>query len=137
MGLTVSPLTTAVLGSIPDQYSGTASGINNAVARTAGVLAIAILGAVALFGFRSQLAAQTTSLGLSTQALDSMQAGSSQLGALQAPTGLPPDQQAKVTQAIDQAFVNTVNLILYINAGLAWLSAAAAFWLVRDKAVNP
>ncbi|TNC47064.1 MFS transporter [Mumia zhuanghuii] len=39
----VSPLTTAVLAAAPDHLAGTASGVNNAVARTAQLLAVAAL----------------------------------------------------------------------------------------------
>jgi len=48
MAVTVAPLTTVVMTSIEDEhFAGTASGINNAVARAAGMLAIAIFGGAA------------------------------------------------------------------------------------------
>jgi EmrB/QacA subfamily drug resistance transporter len=43
MGLTVAPLTATVLGAAPDQLAGIASGVNNAVARAAQLLAVAAL----------------------------------------------------------------------------------------------
>jgi Na+/melibiose symporter-like transporter len=46
LALTVAPLTAAVLASVDDKHSGIASGVNNAVARVAGLLAIAALGTV-------------------------------------------------------------------------------------------
>ena len=42
----VAPLTTAVLSSVDDAYSGTASGFNSAIARTGGLIATALAGAV-------------------------------------------------------------------------------------------
>jgi len=52
MAVAVSPLTTAVMNSAPDGQSGAASGINNAASRVAGLLAVAVLGALAEHVFR-------------------------------------------------------------------------------------
>jgi MFS family permease len=55
LSLTVAPLTAAVLASVEDSRSGIASGVNNAVSRVAGLLAIAVLGTFLSAQFNSSL----------------------------------------------------------------------------------
>lgn len=138
MGITVAPLTTAVMTSAPAESTGTASGINNAVARTAGVLAIAILGAVALVTFSQSLEAKAADLNLPEGVLQQLQTEASKLGDAAVPAGLDATLQAEVQTAIHTAFVETFNLITIIAAGLAWLSALLAYLLVgRGKELKP
>ncbi|WP_298802285.1 MFS transporter [uncultured Lentibacter sp.] len=53
LGLAVAPLTTAVVNSVPDDSAGTASGVNNAAARVAGLMGVATLGLLAEAGYRA------------------------------------------------------------------------------------
>jgi EmrB/QacA subfamily drug resistance transporter len=53
MAVTVAPLTAAVLGGVDSDHAGVGSGVNNAVARVAGLVAIAAVGAVVAAQFSS------------------------------------------------------------------------------------
>lgn len=60
LSMTVAPLTSAVLGDIQEGYSGIASAVNNAIARIAGLIAIAVVGVIVgrsinLNGFRNAM----------------------------------------------------------------------------------
>src|ERR1700676_1454420 len=66
MAVTVAPLTTVVMNSVSQDRVGAASGINNAVARVAGVLAIAVLGIVMVKAFGSRLNQSMIPLSLSS-----------------------------------------------------------------------
>lgn len=135
MAITVAPLTAAVMGALPAHYAGTASGINNAVSRTAGVLAIAIVGALALFVFASALDRRTAMLGLPAPAIAALHADSARLGAARVPAGVTPQQSDAIRQAIRLAFVDAYRVVMFVCTGLAWLGAAMAALLVRGKRV--
>src|SRR5437764_296359 len=64
MAVSVAPLTTAVMGAVETQYVGTASGVNNAVSRTAGLIAIAVFGIIVLAVFSSALASHLSTVQL-------------------------------------------------------------------------
>jgi EmrB/QacA subfamily drug resistance transporter len=67
LAATVAPLTATVLAGAPPHHSGIASGVNNAVARVAGLLAVAVIGAVCAAQFSTTIDSHLPSTGLSSQ----------------------------------------------------------------------
>ena len=64
LAMTVAPLTATVLGSVASEHAGVASGVNNAIARIASLLAIAIVGAVVTTVLLNRGGAHATRLGV-------------------------------------------------------------------------
>lgn len=129
MAITVAPLTTTVMTSINDeQYAGAASGINNAVARTAGLLAIALLGATAGVAFSRSLDARLAAMHVAPQVRQTISRQSSHLAATQVPAGVDPATKRAIEAAIGESFVHAFRLNVLGAAIVAAASAAAAIW---------
>ena len=134
LGLAISaaPLTTAVMGAVQDRHVGMASGINNAVSRTAGLVAVAAFGLVALGAFGASLEARLRASGVSPRAVAEMRAQTERLAAAEAPAWMDAGQRAAVERAVDWAFVDAFRWVMLLSAALAVLSAAAAWAMIRD-----
>jgi len=133
MGVTVAPLTTTVMSSVASRLSGTASGINNAVSRTAGVLAIAVVGALALSLFSRGLDARAAQAGLSTEVRQALAVEAARLGAASVPQNATTVDAAAIQTAIRLAFIDTFRIVMIICAALAWVGAALAALFVEKS----
>jgi EmrB/QacA subfamily drug resistance transporter len=129
MAITVAPLTTAVLGAVPQGQSGVASGINNAVARTGGLIAIALFSVVFVAQFNSDLNGRMTAHAVPPAAQQFIQAEKSKLAAAPIPTSLAPAVRAEVRSDLDGAFVDAYRTAMLFGVGLA-LAGALVSWLV-------
>ena len=132
MAITVAPLTTVVMNSVNQDRVGAASGINNAVARLAGVLAIAVLGIVMVKAFDFRLNHSLAHFILPPGVLQELHASESKLAGLQVPGGLDPSMEAGVRESIREAFEFGFRIVMLICAGLALASAAVA-WVMIPK----
>lgn len=133
MVITVSPLTTAVMGAVDKRHAGTASGINNAVSRAAGLLAIAVLGVIMLSVFTNSLDSHLAQLQLPSAVQHMIDAQRVKLAGIQIPAGTSHELQATLKSAINEAFVSGFRLISLICAVLALASALSAWLLVEGK----
>lgn len=130
MAVSVAPLTTTVMSSVAQNRAGIASGINNAVARTAGLIAIAVLGILMLHVFRSGLDQRLSNWKLPESALRSLQAQSIKLAAIAVPGDQDPATRQVIRRAIDESFVSGFRIVMAIGAALAIASAVTALALI-------
>jgi predicted MFS family arabinose efflux permease len=126
MTICVAPLTTTVMTSVSQDRAGIASGINNAVSRVAGLLAVAIFGLVLYNVFSARLDERLASAHVSAEVRQKIEAQKPKLAAIET-----DDPTAR--QAIHESFIAGYRVVLLICAGLALASAASAALLIpRD-----
>jgi len=132
MTISVAPLTTAVMNSVPQNHAGIASGVNNALARTAGLLAIALLGIVMLDVFKSQLDRHLQESKFPPAISESLRAQSTKLAAIALPQNQDAATQQSIRRAIDDSFVSGFRVVMLIGAILATASAITALALIGN-----
>jgi EmrB/QacA subfamily drug resistance transporter len=129
MAVSVAPLTTTVMTAVPQTEAGTASGINNAVSRVAGLLAIALFGLILSQVFDHSLDQRLNALRLAPEERRKIDQQRPQLAAAQS-----SDPRAQA--AIAESFVSGFDVVVWISAGLAVASSLSAFVLM-DKRKAP
>jgi EmrB/QacA subfamily drug resistance transporter len=135
MAMSVAPLTTTVMNAVKGGHAGLASGINNAVSRTAGLLAVAVFGILMAHAFAANFERRTVTLDLSSEARAQLERGRGSLAGMKVPDVVSGETRDAVEQAIGESFVAGFRLVAYISAGLACLSALAA-WALIDGQVS-
>ncbi len=133
MSITVAPLTTAVMASAPRHRSGTASGVNNAVSRTGGLVALAALGILMVASFDEELDRRLEDLDLEATQRAEIDAGRDRLAGTPTPAGLDDAAAADVRDAINQAFLAGYRDVMMMAAFLCVGGAAAAAVLVEKR----
>jgi predicted MFS family arabinose efflux permease len=134
LGIAVAPLTATVLNSVDHRNQGTASGINNAIARVAGLLAIAVLGIVATGVFDRRLDAQLRAGRIPEATRQQLISERGKLGALTPPEGTPEDQARAITSAVASSLDRAFRMLALGCCGLGVLSAAGGLIGIRAGA---
>ena len=135
MAITVAPLTTAVMGAVEDRHAGLASGINNAVSRTAGLLAIAVYGIVVAFAFRGGLDDRLGDLVLAGEARTAIDDQRDRLAGIELPSSLDSAVALEATRAIEASFIDGFRLIMLLGAAMAVASAVLSWLLIEGKTI--
>ncbi len=129
MAISVAPLTTVVMNSVPVAEAGVASGINNAVSRLASLLSVAVFGLVLLIAFRHNLGHRLDQFRVPAGERQSIQEQGSRLAAVQT-----EDPNAK--RAVEEAFVYGFHRIIWLAVVLSLASAGCAQILSKES-VSP
>src|SRR5262249_44802068 len=106
MAISVAPLTTTVMSSVGENRAGIASGVNNAVARTASLIAIAVLGIVMLHFFNHALDRRLAQSKLPPSVTQSLQMQRTKLAAIAIPEDQAPATHQLIRRAVDESFVS-------------------------------
>jgi EmrB/QacA subfamily drug resistance transporter len=134
MAVSVAPLTTAVMGTVDQKFAGAASGINNAVARVAGLLAIAVFGILMVNAFATRLDRQLAYLNFPPAARQQLLSNRTMLAAIDPPSGLDPAQTANAKISIDNSFLFAFRLVTFCCAALSIASAVTATLIIEGPA---
>ena len=126
MAVSVAPLTTAVMNAVEVRHAGIASGINNAVARAAGLLAIAVLSVLVLHLFNRELDRRLSTLSLAPALVAALDAERIKLGGAEAPREARASDRVAIQRVIAEAFVAAFRRMALVAAGLALASALTA-----------
>ena len=132
MAITIAPLTTVVMRSVGESRAGVASGINNAVSRVASLLAVAVIGVVALTAFNRTLDARLAGTTLPPAVAEAIESQRNRLGAIELPPGLDLVATGALRRAIDEAFIAGFRVAVLLSGGLALASGIAAAVTIQD-----
>ena len=126
MSVCVSPLTTTVMSSAPTDQLGIASGINNAVSRVAGLLAVAIFGLILSVSFAHHLDLVIHSLKLGIEVQTEVDRQKPLLAAAQYANPV-------IQNAVDTSFIDSFRVVIACSAVLALTSAVCAWWMLKEE----
>jgi EmrB/QacA subfamily drug resistance transporter len=133
MTASVAPLTTTVMGAVDERHAGVASGINNAVARTASLLAVAVFGVLMMITFNKSLEKRLLEIPISNEARAQILDRGSDLVNLRLPESIDVGTQGTVREVIRESFVAGFRVVAWIAALLAGASALASWLLIEGK----
>jgi EmrB/QacA subfamily drug resistance transporter len=147
MAMTMTPMTAAVMGSVPIQNAGVASAATNTSRELGGVFGIALLGAVVTSSFTSGFVGRLIAAGFPSSQASAIagQAGAQAAsGGLtvdavlqQAPPGTTLQQAQAVVLAVKEAFVHAIHIGFLVGVGFMLLASVVSWLFVEDHTKNP
>ena len=137
IGLFITPITTVSMNAAGEGRSGLASGVNNTVARVAGLIAIALLGILLTSGFTDHLIPGLETLGLTDQKMAVATGQIKRLGAMTPPDGLSVEQAEAFRVVVREAFASGYQSAITVSAISMFLAGLVGFLGLRKIAATP
>ena len=134
MAITVAPLTTTVMGAVDPHHAGAASGINNAVARVAGLMAVAVFGLVLAKSFDARVGSRLDQLALSPSVREQIDGELAKMAGadLSQIPSLSESQRRQAGAIVAEGFVFSFRLVVIGAAGLTLAAASVGNLIRRD-----
>jgi len=131
MSFVIAPLTKSAL-TVEMRHSGSASGVNNAIARTAGLLAVAVLGAVMLATFTPALNAALQASALTPQEQMAIMLEYDKLGGIPIPDSFSDTARSIARAAIQDSFIHSYRWAMGVCAVLALAGSVVSFFTIHQ-----
>ena len=132
MALVIAPLTKSAL-SVEPRFSGSASGVNNAVSRIAALMAVAVLGAIVISTFTTRLNDTISTSSLTQEEQGQILSQSDRLGGIIVPDTFDETAQTMARNAIRESFVYGFRWAMAISAALALAGALVSFITIHGQ----
>lgn len=133
----VAPLTATVMNSIETAHAGIASGINNAIARTAGLLALAVLGIVLTTVFYRSYDAAIVGVALSTQSRATLAHDRDLMVTGYLPKNVEATERQAIAATVQEAFLSGFRWTMIASALLACAAALTALLTLKAEQSSP
>ena len=127
MAVSVAPLTTVVMTSVTAAHTGLASGINNLVARTAGLVAIAVFALMLARTFDARLAARLDQLAPPAAVRHAIDVQQARLAEIALPPNLAKDLSTQLRADINASFVDGFRSVMLWAALLSLAAGVIGF----------
>jgi EmrB/QacA subfamily drug resistance transporter len=133
MAISVAPLTTTVMNSVNQSHAGIASGVNNAVSRTAGLLAVAVFGLIMFHAFNGCLEQRLSVLPIPVEVRQALNTERLKLAAAEIPNSLGEEMRVTIKQAVNECFVVGFRRVMLVGTALALAGSVLAWLLIRTE----
>ncbi len=133
MGMSVVPVTTTVMNSVPETRSGTASGVNNTIARAAQVLAIAVIGGMALSLFQENIESYLSGHAPALLEIPGIQDEFRKMADARLPAGHSNEDQQVFKEAVGLSFITVFRSAALIASILTACGTLITYAFIRRK----